>query len=471
MAATAAFKRRNEGMSKQVVNRLTLGVLLIATVTLLAAAGGSSAGGFAFSTQTVKSHDAATPISNQCPGLNPPIAERHYCLDVTTYSNLKKSGGAEVDLTFENWDQSTLNKPTAQLTWTNDGVNLSFVSSNPAICSSPPAGGEVDCSFPNIPGLGSASGTVDPCHPLGPSCQTVKLFFTIDSTIDSVSFAASATAKESGNDNNSAANVETQTVDSRSTGGPPVMSFDNGTGAGENADATVVLPKSGFNKPHLSAALARSSVDCQFFCLASGSAPFIAQFAAGTGTTACFPGITCTGLELTTDFSGAAPGTFSASNQILWQADVASNNTNVLAVHTYDSVPITPSPPNTLTTAGTSFAKCDGVVFDSFGSNPQSNLTLGQIYFVRNATTKGTNTSFQVSTTAKGSIIAVTGTSSISGSCVRIIGNDPVEKLKPCTATDAPVAPTTPPGICAAKIDNSTVRVYLWDSANGGVHI
>jgi hypothetical protein len=26
------------------------------------------------------------------------------------------------------------------------------------------------------------------------------------------------------------------------------------------------------------------------------------------------------------------------------------------------------------------------------------------------------------------------------------------------------------PGICAAKIDNSTVRVYLWDSANGGIH-
>src|SRR5215510_3557366 len=110
--ALRPFKRRNEGMSKQVVNRLTLGVLLIATVTLLAAAGGSSAGGFAFSTQTVKSHDAATPTPNQCPGLNPPIAERHYCLDVTTYNNLAKSGGAEVDLTFENWDQSTLNKPT-----------------------------------------------------------------------------------------------------------------------------------------------------------------------------------------------------------------------------------------------------------------------------------------------------------------------------------------------------------------------
>jgi hypothetical protein len=28
-----------------------------------------------------------------------------------------------------------------------------------------------------------------------------------------------------------------------------------------------------------------------------------------------------------------------------------------------------------------------------------------------------------------------------------------------------------PPGICAAKVDTSKVKVYLWDSSNGGVHI
>jgi hypothetical protein len=450
-------------MFRKVVSRFTLGALLVVSVAALTAATGGSAGvGFA-TTQTVKSHDGATP-PNQCPGLSPFVNERHYCLDVTTYNNLKKSGGAEVDLTLENWDQSALTNPTTQLTWNNAGVNLTFVSSNPAICSSPQAGSEVDCTWPNVPGLGSASGNTDPCHPQpGPSCPTVKLFFTVASTVDSVSFTATANAKESGNDSGGAANVETQTVDSQSTGGPSTLTFDNGTGAGANEDATVVLPKSGFNKPHLFAGLANSSVDCQFFCLASGSAPFIAQFAAGAGPTACFPGITCTGLELTTDFSGATPGTFSASNQILWQANVASTNTNVLAVHTYDAVPITASAPKTLTTAGTSFANCDGVVF----TTAPAGLTAGVDYFVRNAATFGSSTSFEVATSAKGATLSFTGSGSFSGSCIRIIGDQKAEKLSGCTATTAPAAPAVPPGICAAKIDNSTVRVYLWDSANG----
>ena len=120
------------------------------------------------------------------------------------------------------------------------------------------------------------------------------------------------------------------------------------------------------------------------------------------------------------------------------------------------------------------FAKCDGVVFDSYGNppNPQSNLNLGQIYFVRNATiVNGTKTSFQVSATAKGSVIAVTGTGAISGSCVRVIGDDRSEKVTGCTTAPPPLslAPAIPPGLCAAKVNNTTVRVYLWDDANGHV--
>jgi hypothetical protein len=471
-------------MSKQVVNRLTLGVLLIATVTLLAAAGASSAGGFAFSTKTVKSHDAATPTPNQCPGINPPIAERHYCLDVTTYNNLQKSGGAEVDLTFENWDQSTLNKPTAQLTWNDAGVNLSFVSSNPAICVPAPAGGEVDCSLPNIPGLGSASGTVDPCHPLGPgsppgpSCPTVKLFFTVGATADSVTFTAIGTAKESGNDNpNNAANVETQTVDAQSTGGPPVMSFDNGTSA--NQDATVVLPpdlKPGFNKPHLFATLANASVDCQSFCLSAGSPPFIAQFGASNGAT-CLLGVSCTGLDLNTDFSGAPPGTFSSANQILWTADVPGTNTNIVGVHTYDSVSLTSPAANTLRADGTRFASCDGVTFDASGT-PGGLSPAPQTYFVINRSTNGTTSTFQVASSAKGKPLSFTGNGPFSGSCIRIIGDNPSETTNKCSAstppkpTDPPAAPKTPPVLCVAKVANvtpATVRAYLWDDANGHV--
>jgi hypothetical protein len=287
----------------------------------------------------------------------------------------------------------------------------------------------------------------------------VKIY--LSSAADSattIHLVGTATAKENGNDNPGAANVETQTVPDA------VMTFDDNTGAGLNEDATVVLPKAPFNKPRLHTTLGNAFLDFQ-----SGSPAFIAQFAASSGV-ACVLNVTCTGLDLNTDLSGAAGGTFSASNQILWTADVAANNTNILAVHTYDPVTITPSPPNTLTTAGTRFANCDGVVFTSFGSNPQANLSLGTTYFVRNAATSGGNTSFQVSATAKGSLINVTGTGSFSGSCVRIIGDKPASEVtKACTTTSAPAMPATPPLLCAAKVDNSTVRVYLWDDANGHV--
>ena len=145
--------------------------------------------------------------------------------------------------------------------------------------------------------------------------------------------------------------------------------------------------------------------------------------------------------------------------------------TNVIAVHEYDAVPITAAMPKTLTTAGTSFANCDGVTFTS----APAGLSTGVDYFVRNATTSGSgssaSTSFQVSTSAKGSIVSFTASGSFSGSCIRVIGDVRAERLTGCTIDAPPSPPNVPPGICAAKIDNSTVKVYLWDSANGGVHI
>src|SRR5205814_7816836 len=67
------------------------------------------------------------------------------------------------------------------------------------------------------------------------------------------------------------------------------------------------------------------------------------------------------------DLSAAPSGTFSTAtdHQILWTAEVAANNTNVIAVHEYDAVPVTAAMPKTLTTAGSSFANCDGVTFTS----------------------------------------------------------------------------------------------------------
>jgi len=434
-------------MFRKVVRRFTLGALLVVSVAALAAATGGSAGVGFVTTQAFKSHDGATP-PNDCPGIG--VNERHYCLVVTTYNNLKKGGAVEVDLTLQNFDQSTLTNPKATLTWNTD-ANLTFLSADPANCSS--SAGSVTCSYPNIPGVGSASGggTFN--------ASSVKLYFS--SAADSsttVHFLGAGTAKESGNDNTGAANVETQTVPDA------VMTFDDNTGAGANEDATVVLPRAPFNKPHLHTTLGNAFLD-----FTSGSPAFIAQFAASSGVQ-CLLGVSCTGLDLNTDLSGAAGGTFSSGNQILWTADVAATNTNVVAVHTYDPVTITPSPPNTLTTAGTRFANCDGVVFTSFGTNPQPNLSTGQAYFVRNATTTGGNTSFQVSATAKGSLINVTGSGSFSGSCIRIIGDKPASEVtKACTTTSPPAVPATPPVLCATKVDNSTVRVYLWDDANGHV--
>jgi hypothetical protein len=434
-------------MLRKVVSRFTLGALLVVSVAALAAATGGSAGTpFAYTTQPYLSSDGN---GVGCPGFS--VNERHYCLAVTTYNNLKKSGGAELDLQLQNFDQSALTNPTTVVTWDNTNVNLSFVSSNPSICSSP-TNGEVDCAFPNIPGLGSLAGPN-----ATPNTSSVKLFFTAAASADSVSFKAVANAKESGNDSGGAANVESQTVN------PAVMNFDPNTGAGAS-DATVVLPIEHFNKPHLIATVngLNSSLD-----FTSGSPAFIAQFAASTGT-ACLLNVSCTGLDLNTDLSGAAGGTFSSTNQILWTADVASSTTNIVAVHTYDPVSITPSAPNTLTTPGTRFASCDGVVFTNFGTNPQGNLSTNQPYFVRNATTSNGNTSFQVSLTAKGSLINVTGTGSFLGSCIRIIGDKPAsETIKPCSSGSAPPKPATPPALCVAKLNNSTVRAYLWDDANG----
>src|SRR6476660_4225518 len=415
-------------MFRKVVSRLGVGAVLVASMAALVAATASSGDIGFVAKQTVSSVDGNNVA---CPGVD--VNERHYCLDLTTYSNLKKSGGVEVDLALKNYDQSTLTNPSTKLKWTNTGVNLSFLSSNPSICSSP-AEGQVACNFANIPGVGSISGPG-----VTPITSSVKLFFgaaAIDS-VSSVSFKATANAKESGNDSGGAANVETQTVD------PAVMTFDGNTGAAANEDATVVLPSAPFNKPHLLAALSNASVD-----FTSGSAPFIAQFAASNGA-ACFPGIACTGLQLATDLSGAAGGTFSATNQILWTADVAATNTNVLAVHYYDPVSIAASAPSTLTTAGTGFATCDGV---NFGSAPPGSLAANQDYFVRNATTSGGNTSFQVSATAKGQPISFNQSGSFSGSCIKIIGDQKSEKIGPCTATTPPAAPAQPPALCAVKV-------------------
>ena len=437
-------------MFRKGVRRFTLGALLIVSVAALVAATGGSAGLSLVPSYTGLSHDSNGVVCNSTAafGLN----ERHYCLAMTTYNNLKRSGGIEVDLAMQNYDQSSLTSPKATLTWSPAAANLSFVSSNPSICSV--QAGSVVCSFPNLPGLGSASGPG-----ATPTTSSVKLFFSsnADAGVNAVDFTGTGTAKESGNDNGGAANVEAQIVDQSVDPKAGVMTYGNS----DSTDATFSLPGSGSELdatvPHTSSVKFRG-----------GSSPFLAQFQADqqnpTTPGVCFPGISCTGLQLTTDLSAAPTGTFSATNQILWTADVVANNTNVVAYHQYDDVPITASASTkTFTTAGTSFANCDGV---SFTTAPAP-LQTGHTYLVRNATTANGSTSFQISD-GKGTL-SFTDSGAFRGSCVRVIGDQKAEKISPCSVSAAPAPPSVPPAICVAKIDNTTVRVYLWDSGNGKI--
>src|SRR6266566_1343413 len=427
-------------MFRKVVRRFNLGALLVVAlgVVALSGAGGSFAGLPSLPPpQPYPSTDGVNP----CPGFG--FSERHYCLVVTTQSGLARSGGVEVDLTMQNYDTGTLNKPAADLTWSPSSANLTLVSPTASSCSYPSSDGGVACSFPDISGVGSASGTGDnpPHHD-----ATVKVFFTVnaptDPPLDSVTFTAKGTAKERSNDNSGAANVEQQTAIAP-------MSF----GPDSNSLATVALPE---RNSSLNASRDASSVS---FAVPKGTSPFIAKFAADPSTTSCFGGITCSGLLLTTDLSGAPLDTFSSGNPILWQAAINSTSSNVDAIHYYDAVKVTASTTQANTfTSTTSFAKCDGV---NFATGAPSPLTNGD-YFVVNATA----TSFQISATAKGKPLSFTSGGDFMASCIRVIGDDKSEKAMSCTKP-----PSQMPALYAFKLTSNTVQVCLWDTSNGGVHI
>ena len=108
-------------------------------------------------------------------------------------------------------------------------------------------------------------------------------------------------------------------------------------------------------------------VDVTSVTFKGGSAPFLAQLQAiqedPTTPGVCFPGINCTGLTLTTDLHLAPTGTFSATKPILWTAVVAANNTNVVAVHTYDPVSLTSSAPRWCATGKWTGGRCSSTRF------------------------------------------------------------------------------------------------------------
>ena len=425
--------------------RLKFGLVVIAVLAALVVIGGGSAGLPDVHGTPYPSSDA---LGNNCPGFG--ISERHYCLVVTTYSNLAKVGGIEVDLTMQNYDQSSLTNPSATidlLAGLPAGNTFSFVTSDTGRCTGTTTG--ASCTFPNIAGEGSAAGTGIPPGPHNDA--TVRLFFRVNAPDVSVlHFTATGTAKENGNDNGGAANVEGQTVaDAPMTfGNDPTQTATFAFG-GDKPTLTAQQPS---NEPSFN-----SSVQ---FAVPAGSAPFQARFSTDQGPTACFGGITCSGLTLTTDLNGQ---TFPNAPYILWQAVINASSANVDAIHYYNPVQVTASPSTKTFATTTSFASCDGVRFDSPPAGLQSSPN--NDYFVVKGT--ATATSFQVAATATGKALSFTGSGTFSAACIRVIGDQKSEQTKSCDPLNPP---SQVPALYAAKQSNTTVKICLWDTANGFVN-
>ncbi len=404
---------------------IKLGIVAVIMLALLGGASGSSA--------QLPSIVPDLAQSTPCP----PASGRLYCVDLTTYDGFSRNGGVEVDVQLENWSTSSLTNPGVALVASAIGTgatNLEFVASSPSLCSATAAG--ATCSFPNLAGV--AKGATSPAK-----SAFVRLYFEIaaDPLVTGVRFTATGVAKESGNDSTGAANEEIRSV----TG-------DVSFGTDPTSSATVAL---GGNNVSLSGShnALPSNVN---FAVPPGSNPFLARFAAESGPTECFGGITCTGLELMTDLSGAPAGAFSSGNQLLWTSIVNAINTNLFAIHYYDPVSVTATPPSTLTSSA-GLSSCDGVTFATAPAGLSANVD----YYV----VKASGSSFGVATRASGKPLSFTGSGAFSASCIRIIGDQKSEQATSCTAP-----PSTTPALFATKISSSAIRVCLWDRGNGRIH-
>ena len=428
MAACEVLWLSDEGTFMHRQTRRTGIKLAILAVVALALLGGAS--------QSSAQLPSIVPnLSQSAPC--PPSTGRLYCVDLTTYNGFSRNGGIEVDVQLENWSTSALTNPAVALASSAIGAgaaNLEFVSSSPSFCSG--TAGGASCSFPNLSGI--AKGATSPTK-----SAFVRLYFAIaaDTTLTGVRFTATGTAKESGNDSPGAANEEIRSA----TGD---MSF----GTDSASSATIALGGGDVSLSGSHNALP-SSVG---FSVPPGSAPFLARFAADPGPTECFGGITCTGLELLTDLSGAPAGTFSSGNQILWTSVVDALNANLVAIHYYDPVTVTATPPNTLSSS-VGLSSCDGV---RFATSP-AGLTANVDYYV----VKASGASFGVATRASGKPLSFSGSGTFSASCIRIIGDQKNEQATSCTTP-----PSTTPALYAAKISSSAVQVCLWDRGNGRIH-
>lgn len=410
-----------------------------------------------------------TPVLNTSSPC-PPTEGRLYCVTATTYTNLSRQGGVEVDVQLQSYDRNTLTHPALRLhyggctaTGTQAAPCASTVSRDPtatthaqltyaSFSSDPPSGATCGAATPTS----TSPGLVAACSldniPAGAASPVIRLYFAVDATPDvaAIVFTAEAAVNERANDNPGAANTESRSVTNE-------MDFGPATG---DASATVALPGNTvkLGTTQLGSAFLRFT--------AAGSVPYFAEFASDGTSAFCLSGLSCAALQLSASLGGTV------SNLILWDFTIVNppsgmNPSTVEVVHRYDSRPVTANPSTdvfsdaTAGAAGIDYTKIDAVRFT--GTTVPGGINANVDYFVVSATAS----TFKVSTTRNGSPVDVTGTNTgpFDVSRVRVIGDQKAEQYTSCTT---PPAATKVPSIFASKVSGTTdIHVCLWDSANG----
>jgi hypothetical protein len=417
---------------------LPLGILLVvaAIVALTGAVKGSASTPTEWSS-CVKPPDTGT--------FTLPASGRAFCVVVTTYDGVLATGGQKVDLTIRNYDQNTLTNPSITLVWNaTNFTTFAWNAPKPVGCTEL-SSTSVKCNLPNVPGLGSGA-TGDPAIF---NSSSVSLYFdAVAAATGTPSVTWDATGRV-----NEGPSGDPNTAQQSTPQGHTTFGF-----AGEeNRASSFALA----GKKVTLGTLKNGSASLGFKTPSTLTEPYEASLKSEAATAVCFGAVTCSPLQ--SQLTSSVPG--ATSGILVWHfiivdtaATPAPPPSSVQIIHRYDPVTLTVNA-TTDRFLNVDYRLIDGV---SFG---------GKDYFVRNAT----DTSFQVSETAKGPIFNIpAGTTSLSVAKIRVIGDDKKNEVDTnCNGSLLTAAnPTLPkiPSINPQKVGNTKdVEVFLCDNENGNV--
>jgi hypothetical protein len=415
-------------------------------------------GGLAVFCSIVAALGAAIPsqggVVNNPEACNP--TGRLFCITVSTFSNVTASSPARSDGKRYTWVEWSLrNAAGSSLTHPTITVSLADVCgaaacsthtsafvlpASPNVCS--PSGASLVCTYANL-AAGADTGT------------TRVYFKTADAPATNSVIGVTATVKERANDANSCGsdpNCDTFTT-----------SIANSYEPEPNAAYSYALTGKRF---HLASDNELSSFD---FTSAS-AVTFFAQLQVQDHSTAyCFGDVPCFDRTLLAN-TQAAPG-FSSTNPVAFYARLANpppgiNQNNLSAIHFYDSLTLQANATTNRFTApaGTSFARMDGVAFDGGAAA----VIAAGTYFVVGY--QPADNSFQLSATKGGPPVTLLSSLSVSGSPIRVIGDQSDERsTKSCTTTPASINFPVP-SICVLKVKGQNAfDNWVWDSGNGRI--